>query len=662
MSDRPLHNPDRLDLLKARVASLETLRHASGDRLGITPGGFHEDPMDKTPWYVKTHTNPEHAYSEHLSNQIYRGLGLNAPHSVVLHRHNGDPVYFSKVIPGFKTLKEHYQDRLDAGTSTEPPSATARWRIHAPAIAQEFLRGTAADILTNNKDLHHGNVGLVHGHTVTRIDNGSNFLHTAHGHRTDRFDATISFSARGPQPSLSDHVDAAGPAGLVSTHSPDGRALDRPDVYHQAIEKLHAPDFLRPQVKQIVRLRDRHGGWEHFVNRHIPGAPAELRQRAAQELEHRTRRLIDHVTEPSNDELTSLVRKAETRLDLLKARTASLEILNHPVGEKGGVTEGGPHIDPEDSTPWYVKLHRHADAAHAEHLSNEIYRALGHQAPRSEVLYRHELDGTKRPVYFSKMIPGFKTLNELHPKAKYPHAMMPPAAAKQFLKGTAADMLIRNTDLHLKNVGLVNGRAPARIDNGAGFMFDAWGNHQDRATSYEHPVTTPLIYHDSVQEAANEGSAPTHNVRDPDFLRPQVHEISKLRDRHGGWRHFVDRHVPGASTEFRTAAADMLESRTKDLERYVGRPAASAPVESKASLPAPSRVSASVDRAFAGLDKRAVAEPPAGSSSGGPASKLLRQHGISPNAPDVLARAASLVQKTRQNVARLVANEDPSWK
>lgn len=657
MSDEPLHNSDRLDLLKARVASLETLRSPVSGNLGITPGGFYEDPMDKTPWYVKQHRNPEHAYSEHLTNQIYRGLGFNAPHSVVLHRHNGDPVYFSKIIPAFKTLDQH------ADESEKEWTPSRAWDIHSPAVARDFLRGTAADVLLHNSDLHHRNVGLVHGHTVTRVDNGSNFIHGPTGrplgNRPVHLDEDFSYLLR-------DHYAPAlrAPIRNIPEHIHGMPEHEQHDALHK---ELTSPEFLRPQVKQILKLRDRHGGWEHFVNRHIPGASEQFRTQAANRLELRTIALQRHVGLSDADTSGSMEKAFGAGIevgvfDLLKARTASLEILNHPVGERGGVTEGGPHIDPEDSTPWYVKYHRHPDAAHAEHLSNEIYRALGHQAPRSEVLYRHVLDGTKRPVYFSKMIPGFKTLNDLHPKAKDPHAMMPPAAAKQFLKGTAADMLLRNIDLHLKNVGLVNGRAPARIDNGAGFMFDAWGNRQGRAISYEHPITTPLIYHEDVQRAANGGALPTHDVRHPDFLRPQVHEISKLRDRHGGWRHFVDRHVPGASTEFRTAAADMLESRTKDLERYVEPLTASAPVESKAPLPAQSKVSASVDRAFAGLDNRAASRPPQGSSRKQPPhfAELLRKHGISPNDPQATPKAARHV--IRQVFGTGGTNEDPSWK
>jgi hypothetical protein len=59
---------------------------------------------------------------------------------------------------------------------------------------------------------------------------------------------------------------------------------------------------MAPHVKKILQLRNQHGGWQGFVDKHIPGAHPETRQNFAHILEHRTRNLVDHVVRDHEEE------------------------------------------------------------------------------------------------------------------------------------------------------------------------------------------------------------------------------------------------------------------------------------------------------------------------------------------------------------------------
>lgn len=261
---RPMMPDTTFTFAKARNASAAVLDTRTSGPFGATPGGFHRD-RDNTVWYAKWPDSEHEAHVEHLTNQIYRGLGLHAPHSTVREHPDHRPIYLSKHVPGFQTLR--------SGRLTEEHPGPDIWSHgpgHAPA---QFLRGLAADALVGNEDLHSDNVGLVHGQSPMRLDNGESVLQ-AYDYKTAHVVSGIHalVLARTQEP-LTHAVDRATKIGIDVT----------------------SPRFLRPQVQRIQQLRAAHGGWQGFVNTHIPGAAQDVRRGVADVLESRTQRLIDHV-------------------------------------------------------------------------------------------------------------------------------------------------------------------------------------------------------------------------------------------------------------------------------------------------------------------------------------------------------------------------------
>jgi hypothetical protein len=252
--------------------------------------------------------------------------------------------------------------------------------------------------------------------------------------------------------------------------------------------------------------------------------------------------------------------------DLLKGRVASPDILRSPTSGPGGVTPGGFAND-TDSTPWYVKHHKDPEHGHIEHLANQIYRKLGHNAPHSTVLYDPD---KKRPVYLSKQIEDFKTLNETGGWKKVKN---PKVAAARFTQGVAADALIGNTDLHSNNVGFVRNASPVRIDNGAALTHTAWG---DRRDTYGHEVSgfTNIGYSEGHRTArqfltGNEDADANHDLfTHPKMLRREMSKIEGLKNKHGSWESLVSAIIPSASAGIKKDATRVLNQRSSWLEDY----------------------------------------------------------------------------------------------
>lgn len=256
----------KIDLLKARVASLEILNHRLSGNKGVTPGGFYQQE-DGDSWYVKHHSNPEHAYVEHLANQVYRHLGHNAPHSMVLKDHNNKPVYLSKKIKNFETH-----------------SMTGGFRgvMAHPNVAHKFLHGLAADTLLGNYDLHANNTGFIGKHATARIDNGSSLHFHATGGLRKEYSHEDQWNVG--------WRDGYKPHEIIN--EPHRDAMYRTGLSNR--EVLSAK-YMGPHVNQIIKLRDRHGGWRGFVNKHIPGASEDTKHLAARVLDARTDLLKRHI-------------------------------------------------------------------------------------------------------------------------------------------------------------------------------------------------------------------------------------------------------------------------------------------------------------------------------------------------------------------------------
>lgn len=284
------------------------------------------------------------------------------------------------------------------------------------------------------------------------------------------------------------------------------------------------------------------------------------------------------------DKLNVLIGGLE--FDLLKARIPTLATLSNRESTRIGKTEGGFHRD-EDGTAWYVKMHGSPDHAHTEHLTNKIYRALGHAAPHSQLLYDHE----KNPIYFSKKVEHFKDFDQGGVSSRsyinntniWHEAGAPKEAAHKFISGLAADALTGNHDLHAGNVGLIHGKVPMRVDNGAGIIYNGGGARRDSHTGMrvDHLAGRGEVRNELGTHSIANGTYNIHRhaishagmtmseAVSPRFLKPEVHKIVSLREAHGGWKGFVGRHIPGASPELKEAATRVLEHRTQRLIDHV---------------------------------------------------------------------------------------------
>ena len=284
------------DLLKGRVSSLDILNHKDvhDDRSGVTPGGFHHDP-DGDAWYVKHHTNPHQAWTEHVANQLYRAAGHNAPHSMVLHDHEHKPVYFSKEIKGFKTVAASGASGGWEGTGAHR-SGDHEWAGMSRDFAHRHLKGLAADYLVHATDMHTSNVGHVggtHEGTPTRIDNGGAFHINAYGSTKYKHDLDASVVQYADDQNYHAVQRAAGSPSLIQ-HGEPGHG-DRYHIHNTKLREVTSPAAMRGQVKNLAKVRQQHGGWEGFVEHHAAGAPAHLKKIMVDHLNERHERLLKHV-------------------------------------------------------------------------------------------------------------------------------------------------------------------------------------------------------------------------------------------------------------------------------------------------------------------------------------------------------------------------------
>jgi hypothetical protein len=215
---------------------------------GSNPGGLMRDAQGRR-WYVKEYADPGQAAAEHVSNQVYRALGLGAPESVL----GEGGQYASAWREGGRTL-------ADAGLT----------KGNADAV----LDGFAADVLTMNWDA----VGTGHDNVlvepkgvprVTRVDQGGTLTYRAQG---------------GPKPEAA--LDKIGE--WDSLHSQN-------DYYRQVFKAagVKGPDdprFRARAIAQITRIEGARpsGGWRTLVDRAAPRAPAKLRERWGRMLDARS--------------------------------------------------------------------------------------------------------------------------------------------------------------------------------------------------------------------------------------------------------------------------------------------------------------------------------------------------------------------------------------
>lgn len=237
----------------------EGLKNITGAK-GSNPGGLYED-ANGDKWYVKRYNDPNQAATEHISNEIYRAIGVDAPRSVL--GHGGD--YASKWMPSDGTLAK-------AGLTKERADA--------------ILDGFAADVFLDNWDAvgtGHDNI-LVNGDRVTRIDQGGTLLFRAQGapkpesglHKIDEWDSLVEKNHY--------YAQIFKKAGVKSGDALGERAAK--------------------QIDRIVAARP-NGGWRKLVDKVAKRSPESFRSRVATMLEKR-----QSLLEAKRDELRGKKLKA----------------------------------------------------------------------------------------------------------------------------------------------------------------------------------------------------------------------------------------------------------------------------------------------------------------------------------------------------------------
>lgn len=245
---------------------------------------------------------------------------------------------------------------------------------------------------------------------------------------------------------------------------------------------------------------------------------------------------------------------------ILTTTPTAATILAEKVAGPGGSNPGGVYKG-ADGVLRYVKFYADPAQAHGEHLANQIYRDLGHQAPDSQVFETPK--GTT--AYASKIIPDTKELQ---------HVGLTPERARAVLDGFAADIVTANWDavgLVHDNVKFAPGNpAPIRVDNGGTFLMRAQAGRKpegalDGISEYQKFADGTNPAYRKVFTAA--GTTPAQMA--PQFKK-QVQAISELRAKSGGWASYVAKAIPDAEPKVQARIAQMLEARTKALVSLAG--------------------------------------------------------------------------------------------
>lgn len=241
-------------------------------------------------------------------------------------------------------------------------------------------------------------------------------------------------------------------------------------------------------------------------------------------------------------------------------------ILHEQFGSQQGSNAGGFYRG-KDGVERYVKFYEKNGApnpgqAQTEHVTNSIYRALGIEAPESQLFTK---DG--KVAYASKLFKDGKTLKQL-----YPGGNVSKEHAKSFMEGFVVDVLLMNWDAvgtGMDNAMLLPNGKIARIDNGGSLLFRAMGGRKpdgalDGLGEWESLWEPGRDYGRVAKAAGYTGPD------DPAFKQVAITGIQKVlafRDKMGpgGWRDYIGTHVPGMNSTDRLRTAKMLEARTELL-------------------------------------------------------------------------------------------------
>lgn len=231
------------------VDASNILHEKTGAAAGSNKGGFYTG-KDGVKRYVKEYADPSQAHCEVLANSVYKSLGLQAANArVFTDPATGKLLYASDIMQG---------DALGGAMNK--------------AQAKSFAKGFVGDVLLGNWDaigLSHDNVRVDAKGNIQRIDNGGSLLYRAqHGRKPEGLLDGISewdvfFSPKNPN--------------YLATMKKAG--YNRPEDF--ALE-------VAGQIKDVLLLREKHGGWSNYLATYAPGFDGEDRARVVKMLEART--------------------------------------------------------------------------------------------------------------------------------------------------------------------------------------------------------------------------------------------------------------------------------------------------------------------------------------------------------------------------------------
>jgi ADP-ribosyltransferase exoenzyme len=225
------------------------------------------------------------------------------------------------------------------------------------------------------------------------------------------------------------------------------------------------------------------------------------------------------------------------------------------IGRQLGSNPGGVY-QAKDGSKWYVKHYKDENQAYGEHAANALYAELGVGASRS-VIGVH--DG--ETVYASRWLEGKGTLADVG---------LTRDNANAILDGFAADAFTGNWDAvgtGLDNILILPDGGVSRIDSGGAFLHRAQGAPKPEATLPEVKEWDTLAskqtapYYSMVFRKAGLENADALGERG---VR-QIDKILGVREKHGSWKEFVDKRIPGAAASYRAKLSSTLEKRTESL-------------------------------------------------------------------------------------------------
>lgn len=264
--------------------------------------------------------------------------------------------------------------------------------------------------------------------------------------------------------------------------------------------------------------------------------------------------------------------RLQTLLALLKARHLTQEDLTSPdrqLPKPGGITPSQTVRD-RDGQAWHLKTGFGDDQSHSEQLANAVYRAAKVHAPHTELVQGvPTLGNGLEPVYASKYVPDFKTLNAHRAASKtYPKNLWEPHGpdvAHRYLQGAAVDAFLATEDHHGGNVGVMTGRdrrpRPSRIDNG----FSVFHSASRYAHAHEWGPSQAHLH--ALELVGSQHKSPLDHL---EYLTPGLKQLDAVRQRHGSWQQFIDRALPSAPVDFRSKAAQQFETRHAHLHQLAG--------------------------------------------------------------------------------------------